>query len=168
MKQEYAYWIALAHLLKMKTARKNELIVRFFEEKLNIIDFFHCEVSDWNKLFLLDENEIELLKNVKKELPNYSFLVEDLLEQGYDIIPIISPDYSPIMKNNLKRAYSPPLIYTKGNKQIMKENSVAIVGSRKADNISLNFTDNIAKIVCSIVYMFVTVFTKLIQTGGAK
>ncbi len=145
MKQEYAYWIALAHLPKMKTARKNELIVRFFEEKLSIIDFFHCEVSDWNKLFLLDENEIELLKDAKKELPNYSFLVEDLLEQGYDIIPITSPDYSPTMKNNLKRAYSPPLIYTKGNKQIMKENSIAIVGSRKAEDISLDFTDNVAK-----------------------
>ena len=145
MKQEYVYWIALAHLPKMKTARKNELIVRFFEEKLSIIDFFHCEVSDWNKLFSLDENEIDLLKDAKKELPNYSFLVEDLLEQGYDIIPITSPDYSPIMKNNLKRAYSPPLIYTKGNKQIMKENSIAIVGSRKAENISLDFTDNVAK-----------------------
>lgn len=145
MKQEYAYWIALAHLPKMKIARKNELIVRFFEEKLSIIDFFHCEVSDWNKLFLLDKNEIELIEDVKKELPNYSFLVEDLLEQGYNIIPITSPDYSPIMKNNLKRAYSPPLLYTKGNKQIMKENSVAIVGSRKADNISLDFTDNVAK-----------------------
>ena len=126
MKHEYAYWIALAHLPKMKTARKNELIVRLFEEKQTIVDFFHCEKSDWQNLFSLNEKEIELLKNAKNELPNYSFLVEDLLEQGYDIIPIISPDYSPVIKENLKRTYSPPVIYTKGNKQILKENSIAI------------------------------------------
>ncbi|NOQ24869.1 MAG: DNA transporter [Bacteroidales bacterium] len=145
MKQEYAYWIALTHLPKMKIARKNELIVRFFEEKLSIIDFFHCNKTDWNNLFLLNEIEISLLNEAKKELPNYSFLVEDILEQGYEIIPITSPDYSPIMKNNLKRAFSPPLIYTKGNKKIMKENSIAIVGSRKADYVSLEFTDYVAK-----------------------
>ncbi len=160
MKQEYAYWIALAHLPRMKTARKNELIVRFFEEKQNIVDFFHCEKSDWQNLFSLNEKEIELLNNAKNELANYSFLVEDLLEQGYDIIPITSPDYSPIIKNNLKRAYSPPLIYTKGNKQIMKENSIAIVGSRKAEAISLEFTDNVAKTASKDYTVVVSGFAK--------
>ncbi len=160
VKQEYAYWMVLAHLPKMKTARKNELIVKCFEEKLSIVDFFHCEISYWNKLFLLNENEIKLLDDAKKELPNYSFLVEDLLEQGYDIIPITSPDYSPIMKNNLKRTYSPPLIYTKGNKQIMKENSIAIVGSRKAEDISLKFTDNVAKTASKDYKVVVSGFAK--------
>jgi predicted Rossmann fold nucleotide-binding protein DprA/Smf involved in DNA uptake len=160
MKQEYAYWIALAHLPRMKTARKNELIVRFFEEKQNIVDFFQCEKSDWQNLFSLNEKEIELLNNAKNELANYSFLVEDLLEQGYDIIPITSPDYSPIIKNNLKRAYSPPLIYTKGNKQIMKENSIAIVGSRKAEDISLEFTDNVAKTASKDYKVVISGFAK--------
>lgn len=160
MKQEYAYWIALAHLPRMKTARKNELIIRFFEEKLSIINFFHCEKSDWQILFSLNEKEIELLNNAKNELANYSFLVEDLLEQGYDIIPITSPDYSPIIKNNLKRAYSPPLIYTKGNKQIMKENSIAIVGSRKAEDISLEFTDNVAKTASKDYKVVISGFAK--------
>lgn len=160
MKQEYAYWIALAHLPKMRSARKNELIVRFYEEKQSIVDFFHCEKSDWQNLYSLNDKEIELIINAKNELANYSFLVEDLLEQGYDIIPIISPDYSQIIKNNLKRAYSPPLIYTKGNKQIMKENSIAIVGSRKAGDISLKFTDNIAKTASKDYKVVVSGFAK--------
>jgi len=86
-----------------------------------------------------------LFKKAKKELPNYSFLTEDLLEQGYDIIPITSPNYSPTLKRNLKKSYAPPLIYTKGNKQIMHEDSIAIVGSRQAGDISLEFTDRVAK-----------------------
>ncbi|MCK5839512.1 MAG: DNA-protecting protein DprA [Bacteroidales bacterium] len=160
MKQEFAYWIALAHLPGMRTARKNELIIRFFEEKQSIVDFFHCEKSDWQGLFSLNEKEIELLVDAKNDLANYSFLVEDLLEQGYDIIPITSPDYSPIIKNNLKRSYSPPLIYTKGNKQIMKENSIAIVGSRKAEDISLEFTDNVAKTASKDYKVVVSGFAK--------
>ena len=160
MKQEYAYWIALAHLPRMRTARKNELIVRFFEENQSIVDFFHCKKSKWQNLFLLNEKEIELLNIAKSELANYSFLVEDLFEQGYDIIPITHPDYSPIMKSNLKRAYSPPLIYTKGNKQIMKENSIAIVGSRKAKDISLEFTDNVAKTASKDYKVIVSGFAK--------
>jgi len=160
VKQEYAYWIALAHLPKMRNARKNELIVRFFEEKLSIIDFFHCDQLKWQSLFSLNEKEIELLNNAKNELVNYSFLVEDLLEQGYNIIPITSPDYSPIMKNNLKRAYSPPLIYTKGNKQIMKEKSIAIVGSRNTKDISLEFTDNVAKTASKDYKVIVSGFAK--------
>ena len=160
MKQEFAYWIALAHLPGMRIARKNELIIRFFEEKQSIVDFFHCEKSDWQGLFSLNEKEIELLVDAKNELANYSFLVEDLLEQGYDIIPITSPDYSPIIKNNLKRSYSPPLIYTKGNKQIMKENSIAIVGSRKAEDISLEFADNVAKTASKDYKVVVSGFAK--------
>ncbi len=160
MKQEYAYWMALAHLPKMRIARKNELIVRFFEEGQSIVDFFHCEKSKWQSLFSLNENEIELLISAKSELANFSFLVEDLLEQGYEIIPITSPDYSPVMKDNLKRAYSPPLIYTKGNKQIMKEDSIAIVGSRKAEDISLEFADNVAKKASKEYKVIVSGFAK--------
>lgn len=146
MKQEYAYWMALAHTERMRTVRKNELIVRCcYEKQLNLSDFFHFDVSKWRDEFELSEEEIGWLKNAKSELPNYSFLAEDLLEQGYDLIPILSPDYPKTLKANLKKTYSPPLIYTKGNKRLLQGMSVAIVGSRNAGCISLDFADNVAQ-----------------------
>lgn len=160
MKEEFPYWMALAHLPKLKIARKNELIVRLFEEKLSIIDFFHLERLQLVNLFSLSEPEMELIKEARNELPNYSFLAEDLLNQGYSIIPITSEKYSPWMKKNLKRTYSPPLIYTKGNNQIMKENSIAIVGSRKANKISLEFTDHVAKEASRLYKVVVSGFAK--------
>jgi predicted Rossmann fold nucleotide-binding protein DprA/Smf involved in DNA uptake len=48
------------------------------------------------------------------------------------------------LKANLKLK-APTILYVKGNKQVMQENSIAIVGSRDADDISLQFTDNMAK-----------------------
>lgn len=136
--------MALAHLPKLSNKIKNELIVKIFQEGLSIIDLFQLDRITLKKNYLLNDNEITLLEESKNNLANYAFIVEDLLEQGYDIIPITSANYSPILKNNLKRSYSPPVIYTKGNKQILKEKSIAIVGSRDASEIALKFTDNVA------------------------
>ncbi|MBK8661959.1 MAG: DNA-processing protein DprA [Ignavibacteriales bacterium] len=54
-----------------------------------------------------------------------------------------SPDYSKILKNNMKVSLSPPLLYIKGDKQMLQERSIAVVGSRDASEISFNFTDNV-------------------------
>lgn len=145
MSKELTYWLALAHVPKIKTKKKNEIIVQLFEQGKSVIDFFESEYSVWEDRYQLDKSEVELFIDAKKELSNYAFMVEDLLEQGYNILPITSQDYSPTLKKNLGRTYAPPVIYTKGNLQIMKEKSVAIVGSRKANDNSLEFTDNVAK-----------------------
>jgi DNA processing protein len=160
MNEELSYWLALAHLPKLRTKKKNEIIVRLFEEQKTIIDFFHFEPKQWKDNYELNENEITLFQNAIKELSNYAFMVEDLLEQGYSILPITSPEYSPILKKNLGRTHAPPLIYTKGNKAIMKEESIAIVGSRKADKVSLDFTDNIAKTASKDYKVIVSGFAK--------
>ena len=141
MNQELTYWVALAHTPKIWTARKNEMIVYAFNQNKTIVDFFE---SDTFLNMDLKQDEAMLLKQTKSELSNYAFMVEELLNQGYDIIPITSQEYSPILKANLK--YNSPLVlYTKGNKQILQEKSIAIVGSRNANENSLIFTDNVAK-----------------------
>ncbi len=145
MNKELTYWLALAHVPKIQTKKKNEIIVRLFEKGKSIIDFFEFEQSGWENDYELSQSEIVLFEDAKKELSTYAFMVEDLLEQGYSILPITSQDYSPTLKKNLGRTYAPPVIYTKGNLQIMKEKSIAIVGSRNANDISLEFTDNVAK-----------------------
>jgi len=145
MNKELTYWLALAHVPKIQTKKKNEIIVRLFKKGISIIDFFELEQSVWKIDYELNQTEVKLFEEAKNELSTYAFMVEDLLEQGYNILPITSQDYSPTLKKNLGRTYAPPVIYTKGNLQIMKEKSIAIVGSRKANDISLEFTDNVAK-----------------------
>lgn len=145
MKEEYAYWMALAHTEKMRIVKKNDIIVRCFEKEMNISDFFHSDSSVWKETFELSEEEINWINSAKAELPNYSFLAEDLLEQGYELIPILSPDYPRALKANLKKTYAPPLIYVKGNKKLLQDNCIAIVGSRHAGECSMTFTDNIAR-----------------------
>lgn len=141
MNQELTYWVALAHTPKMWTSRKNEIIAYSFQHDKTIVDFFS---SDQFLGMSLTQQEAELLQQTRSELANYAFLVEELLDQGFDIIPVTSQEYSPTLKSNLKYS-SPIVLYTKGNKQILHEKSIAIVGSRNANDNSLIFTDNVAK-----------------------
>lgn len=143
---ESPHWITIAHLPKWRTEQKNRLIVKIFHErKSNFEEFFALTQSEWIRDFGLTESESYSLEKAKEEIPNNSFYAEDLISQGFEIIPINSKEFSNTLKKNLKVKHTPPVIYAKGNKQLLLENSIAIVGSRKASKISLDFTDSIAK-----------------------
>lgn len=143
---ETPHWITIAHLPKWRTEQKNRLIVKIFHEReSNFEEFFSLTQSEWIRDFGLTEKETFSLEKAKEEIPNNSFYAEDLISQGFEVIPINSKEFSNTLKKNLKVKHTPPVIYAKGNKQLLLENSIAIVGSRKASKTSLDFTDSIAK-----------------------
>lgn len=161
MEREAAYWISLAHLPKWGYGKINRLIIKFFhEEKILIDEFFNLPESRWSSIYSLNSDEISDLRKAKSDLPNNAFLAENMLSQGIDLIPITNPMYSKTLKNNLKASYSPPLLYIKGSKQILQEQSIAIVGSRNALVKSLDFTDNIAKSASKDYKVIVSGFAK--------
>jgi predicted Rossmann fold nucleotide-binding protein DprA/Smf involved in DNA uptake len=161
MNKEAAYWIALAHLPRWGYLKINNLIIKFHHDlKLSIEDFFQLPENDWKNPFGLDLKDIEDLKKAKSELANNAFLAESLENEGYELIPITSSYYSKTLKENLKTAHSPALLYLKGNKDIFLEKSIAIVGSRNASDKSLEFTDNIAKLASKEYKVVVSGFAK--------
>lgn len=167
--QQYAYWMAFAHLPRWKTERTNRLIVDILQErKLNFSDFFEMDKNDWSIEFDFSSKELDDLDKTKTDLPNYSFLVEDLLNQGFELIPFNTNDYSPTLKNNLKMKNSPPLLYVKGNKELLKETSIAIVGSRKANETSLEFTKNIAQNAVKNYEVVVSGFAKGVDRNALE
>lgn len=146
MENEYIYWIAISHLPRWTQERINNLVIDILKNKQMLLqDFFDLDDGVIQETFGLNEKEIYDIKTVRETLPNIAFQVEKLLNMGIKVIPINSELYPKIMKENLKVKYSPTVIYTKGDVKILQENSVAIVGSRDANEDALNFTDNIAK-----------------------
>jgi len=157
----YPYWMALSHLPKWGNEKINRLIIEILHNKqITFNDFFSLKASDLKNEFDLSDKQIIDMEKLKSEIPNYSFLAESLLEQGFDLIPLNSEDYSKILKQNLKTKDSPPLLYTKGNKKLLNENSLAIVGSRNSSEISLEFTKNIAKVCAEKYEVVVSGFAK--------
>ena len=169
MNAEAAYWMTLAHDLtsfsfSVRDGWKNEdkmnLIIKFFHEnKSSIIDFFNLSEEHWRNDYQLTDRQIIDLQQAKGKLASNAFLCETLYNNGIEIIPIISQDYSKILKENLKKS-SPIVLYVKGNKKIMQEKSIAIVGSRDASDLALQFTDNIAKLASKEYKVVVSGFAK--------
>lgn len=161
MMKDTAYWIALAHLPKWGHLKINNLIIKFFHEyKISIEEFFQLNENDWKNLYQLDERQVLDLKLAKSELPGNAFLAESFLSQGFEIIPITSQEYSKTLKGNLKASHSPAILYVKGNKKLLEEKSIAIVGSRDASETALNFTDSIAKLATKDFKVVVSGFAK--------
>ena len=161
MNNEATYWIALAHLPRWGHLKINSLIIKFYHEnKISIEEFFHLSENDWRTKYSLDEKQVYDLQQAKSELASNAFLAESFLSQGFELIPIVSPEFSKTLKGNLKAAHSPAVLYVKGNKKILEEKSIAIVGSRDASEVALKFTDNIAKLASTEYKVVVSGFAK--------
>ncbi len=161
MTREAAHWIALAHLPRWGFYKINTLIIRFHHElKISVEDFFSMPEKDWLVQFGLTDQETGNLLQAKTDLANLAFLAETMQYEGYELIPITSPNYPKTLKENLKAAHAPPLLYIKGDSRILAGNTVAIVGSRDASEKSLKFTDHIAKQVCRENKVVVSGFAK--------
>ncbi len=161
MNKEAPYWISLAHLPRWGYLKINNLVIKFFhEEKISIEEFFHLNEAEWRNTYKLDDKQILDLRQAKAELASNAFLAESYFSQGFEIIPITSPEYSKTLKGNLKATYSPAILYIKGNKKLLEERSIAIVGSRDASEKALRFTDNVAKIASKDFKVVVSGFAK--------
>lgn len=161
MNKEAPYWIALAHLPRWGPLKINNLIFKFYHEnKISVEEFFNLPESKWREDYFLGLKQVSDLRQAQSELPSNAFLAEDFFNQGYELIPITSPEFSKNLKTNLKADHSPAVIYVKGNKKILDEKSVAIVGSRDASEIALKFTDNIAKLASKEYKVVVSGFAK--------
>lgn len=142
---DLAYWMALAHLPRWRNERINKLIVEILHNRnFSFAEFYQMDESDWQSEFQLSAKESADLTNSRSNLPELASLSEELLQQEFEIIPINYQDYPKTLKENLKLKYSPPLLYIKGDKHLLHEPSVAIVGSRDASQIALQFTDAVA------------------------
>jgi len=156
---EITYWVALASMPKMWTKRKNQLFVACYMHKpqYSIVDLF--ERHDVRREIGVTQEEEMLFDVAHSQLANKAFMVEDLISQGYEILPITSMDYPQSLKKNLKQG-APCVLYVKGNKALLNSECIAIVGSRKADNPSLEFAINIAKKATSENKIVVSGFAK--------
>lgn len=143
---ENTYWIALAHLPRWYTERINRLVIQILHEnKMSLTEFFEMGRTDWKEIFGLNEKELSDVEQVKSDLPRLAFIAEQLENEGFHVIPVNSTEYSVVLKENLKVRKTPPVLYVKGRLSLLKEDAVAIVGSRSAGKAALDFTDHIAK-----------------------
>ena len=137
---------------KKKTAYKEKTLAMKDAENLTVEQVSaksdQIETENLTKESSLDKyirqhrSDIESAKN---DLPRLAFIAEQLQNEGFHIITLNSPGYPAVLKENLKMKGSPPLLYIKGRKGLLQEDAIAIVGSRSAGKVALDFTDRVAR-----------------------
>lgn len=160
MQEEIPYWMALAHLPSWSIGRKNELIVRCFEAKQSIIDLFSAPEPTLLEVFGLHQDELSAFQTAQSEVANYAFLAEDLLNQGYQLLPITAENYPKAIKKHLKKPGSPPLFYAKGDLSLLNLTGFALAAPPKPNEHSLQFTTTLTARAGSE--------GKFLATSGAK
>lgn len=169
MNKNTAFWMTLAHDLPAwsfsnKNGWKNEdkydMIKAFaLDRQLDIPDFFALSEKQWQEDYHLNEQQINDLLQAKSKVPNNAFEAEQLQHNGIEIIARNSTNYPTSLKDNLKKS-APVILYVKGNQELLKVPSVAIVGSRDASDFALQFADRIAKLASQDDKVVVSGFAK--------
>ena len=158
---ENTYWISVAHLPRWTSERINRMIITVVHEKnIRLEEFFGLNVQGWRDVFGFTDKELMDLQNAKKDLPRMAFIAEQLQNEGFQVIPMNAKEYPTVLKENLKVKNSPPVIYTFGRTGLLQEDAVAIVGSRDAGEIAIEFTDHVAKRAVKEFKVIVSGFAK--------
>jgi len=161
MKDDTLYWIAVSSLRNIKTEYLNNLIIDIYlNKKSNISEFFRLNENEYKSKYSLRPNLLENIVSIKKRYSELEELRKRLEENSIKIIPVNSNEYSKQLKNNLKISGSPPVVYVKGDASLLNKSSAAIVGSRSASSLSLEFTDSIAKKLVGMGKVIVSGYAK--------
>lgn len=122
--KEKKYWIWLSLIPNLGSKKKQELLKRY--ENPEII--YHLEEKELLEVKGIGEKTIKniLDKSIKDSVEKH---MEYMIKNNIDIISIKDEEYPKI----LKEIYDPPIsLYCKGNRSILNQKSIGIVGCREA------------------------------------
>lgn len=152
---ELTYWMAFAESgtfpneSSISAKKRNELIADFFIKKGKTVGDFMEDETMWDALGadgnrILDDASKQSLRNAKTRLANYAIKLDEMTREGYVIVPITDIRFPEKLKKYCKYQ-TPTILYAKGNMDLLRQNMTAIVGCRKASQISLDFTQRVAR-----------------------
>lgn len=145
--EEKRYWIWLS-LIKGLGSRKKQKLLQVYKSPKTI---YNLKKEQLNKIQGIGEKDINnILDKEIKEKVNYH--IKYMLKNKIDIISIYDKEYPSILKN----IYDYPIsLYIKGNKKILNNESIAIIGCRDASDYGIKaskyFAYNLAKNNINIV-----------------
>lgn len=129
------------------TQKRNKIVADLIAQGRSMADLFEDETL-WGALeddgsLLLDDTDVNKLHDAKVKLANYAMSLDTMKREGYAIIPITDELFPRKLKNYCKFR-TPTILYAKGNLDLLSHDMTAIVGSRKASLLSLDFAGRVA------------------------
>lgn len=124
MIEDKKYWIWFS-LIKGLGVKKKQRLLEIYENPKRIYNQSRNELLKINGIGIETVNNI-FDKAIKEAVNKH---ISYMIKNNIDIIPIVDKNYP----QSLKQIYDPPTsLYVKGNKQILNNRGVAIIGCREA------------------------------------
>lgn len=156
MESQAAHWLTVAHLSRWTELKINSLVSRIYNDHgSTLADFFSLGTDAWIKEYNLDHKDVQTLLEARYLIPENSFLADNLFSQGFDIIPLTNPDYPKTLRDRLKLA-APPVLYVRGDRKLLNEDSLTVYGPVKASPKALRFTEAVARTAAAAGRMLVS------------
>lgn len=122
--EQKKYWIWLSLIPNLGSRRKQKLL-EIYQNPENIYKLAYQELKQVKGIGEVLAKAIAD-DNIKKQIPKH---LEYMQKNGIDIVSILDEEYPKM----LKEIYDAPIsLYCKGNKAILKEKAIGIVGCRDA------------------------------------
>ena len=137
------------------------------EHKLKADDVFEFSSTDFERYFpelgkgRLKSASFENIQRIDED-KIYTYY-EKMKDNGIEIIPLSDENYPKSVLNSMKEN-APVVLFSKGYKSLFNVESFSIVGSRNANDKSLELTYNIAKKLADNGFNIVSGFAKGVDT----
>jgi DNA protecting protein DprA len=149
--REQACWLLLAIDSGLKThvglttrIVNDILVVWCHQAKRSLQEFFAANADEWRRVCHLGDEQINKLEQAREKLVSQAFVVEQLAHEGIHMLTVLDKDYPKLLKTTLKREQAPPVLFYMGDLAILERKTIAIIGSREANEESLAFTQSAA------------------------
>ena len=144
--REQACWLTLAFESKLSTRTVNEILVVWCKQLGRTLeDFFAADTQEWRVSCHLKDEFIQRLELAKEKLVAQAFLVEQLQHAGISMMTVLDEYYPKSLKQALDRTHIPSILFYAGDLAILQRQTIAVIGSRSANETSLNFTRTVAQ-----------------------
>lgn len=144
--REHACWLLLTFESGLPMRIINAIIVSWCQQLGRTLQqFFSADPQEWRNVCQLNEKLAGQLESAKEKLVGQAFLVEQLLNDAIHILTVLDDAYPKLLKSALKRNSTPPVLFYAGDLHILERKTIAIIGSRNANEASIAFTQTVAQ-----------------------
>ncbi len=139
--EEQAHWLLLTFKSGLSHQTVNSIVQTWcLQQRRTLKDFFAATSQEWMNICRLNEKTLVRLEQAKSHVAEQQEVAARLTTNAIDIITVLDARYPGILKATLSSVHLPPVLFSLGNLQLLERVTIAIIGSRKAGELSLAFT----------------------------
>lgn len=144
--REQAYWLLLAFESKLPKQVINDIVVTWCDKLGRTLEeFFVASSQEWIETCQLNAKMVEKLEQAKEKLDEQVDLLEKLSQENIHLLTVQDGKYPQLLKSVLAPNQRPPVLFYTGDLHILDLITIAIIGSRNAEEASLAFTRCVAQ-----------------------